>query len=199
MLGRVIGPGQEPRGLLHREAERHRLPLRAQVEEIAGRRRRAEDARHRARMKAAVVERDRIEGIGDAGRHLDAEHDRGEEAPAVAVLPLGHGQAGGHDHRQGVKDRPDVKRLDVAVVGERAVGERRADARGPGALPDQRRLPRAAQLPDESHHDAAGRIPGGGGREHGADRVEEIELGVGDDVGGQVPVAKARDALGERA
>jgi hypothetical protein len=49
-------------------------------------------------MKAAIVERDRIEGIGDAGRHLDAEHDRGEEAPAVALLSLGDGQAGGHDH-----------------------------------------------------------------------------------------------------
>jgi hypothetical protein len=150
-------------------------------------------------MKAAIIERDRVESIGDAGRHLDAEHNRGEEAPAVALLAFGDGQARGHDHRQRVEDRPDVKRLDVAVVSECAIGERGVDTRGPGGLPDQRRLPRTAQLPDESHHDPAGRILGGGSRKHGADRVEEIELGVGDDVGGQVPVAKARDALGKRA
>src|SRR6202795_4513943 len=34
VLGRIIGPGQEPACLLHGEAEGHRLPLRAQPEEI---------------------------------------------------------------------------------------------------------------------------------------------------------------------
>src|SRR5262245_64193759 len=48
MLGGVVGPREEPAGLLHGEAESHRLPLGAQAEQVARGRGSPEGAADRA-------------------------------------------------------------------------------------------------------------------------------------------------------
>src|SRR5262245_37052478 len=55
VLGGVVGPCEEPRGLLHRETEGDGLALWAEPEQVAGGRRRAEGAAYGARVKATVV------------------------------------------------------------------------------------------------------------------------------------------------
>src|SRR6516165_6154722 len=55
VLGRVVGPREEPARLLHGEAEGHRLTLRAQAEKVTGSGRGSEAAADRARVEPAVI------------------------------------------------------------------------------------------------------------------------------------------------
>ena len=112
-------------------------------------------------MEPATIEGDRIEGRGHAAGRLDADDHRAQEPLPVGAHGFAHGQGGGHHDGGRVDDRGRVKRLDVAGVGEGAVGEGRVDAGGPAALADQARLGHPAEPTDEFHDEAPGRAAWG--------------------------------------
>jgi hypothetical protein len=193
VLGRVVGPGEEPARLLQGEPERDRLAARVESEQVAGGRGRAEGPAYRRRVEPAGVQRDRVERVRHPAGDLDAHDHRGQEPAPVGALGLRHRQARRHQDRRRVQDRPIVVGLDVAVVGERSVGEGGVHPRGAPPLADQARLRRAAEAADQLHHETAGRVLGDRGGQHGAHRVEEAEPALGHDLGRDVAQAEGGD------
>ncbi len=79
-----------------------------------------------------------------------AAHPEGKD-PRPGVLMVHHAHGVTADYKiQPVKNGAHMMRLDVAVVAERAIGERGVDARGLPPLPDQARLGHAAETPPSS-------------------------------------------------
>ena len=74
-------------------------------------------------MKAALHDRGVSARLADPEKHLRSECRGGEQAAAVQVLVLGHGQRRGDGDAAGVGEASDVEVIDLEPVPERGVDE----------------------------------------------------------------------------
>jgi mono/diheme cytochrome c family protein len=145
------------------------------------RRGRTKDAANRGRMEAAAMEH--CGGChADAGDDLVAGDEREEEIGAGRAHRLGGRDRRGSHHRAHVTHGIAVGVVEVEPVTQHAVGERRVRSRASLGDADHRGIGPASAL---AHRLAPGRgDPECMRREPATERVEEVQLGGGDDFGG---------------
>ena len=194
-LGVVARPGELEQACRARarQPQRRGHRLGAEAEELADRGGRAERTLH-----AGIVEAARgFEADGaavEAARELEAQCQGEQEILAAAMVALA-------DCERRRKDRAGCvragERLAFEGADQRAVGERRTRDVGAPRLIDDRDLGSAAEL---AHHlDDPPRPGQRRAHECGRQRIEQRDLELGDETGGQVLVARLGDETGEYA
>ena len=176
------------------DAQRQRRPLRVQSQEMSGRRRGTETADRGGAVEAAGVVAGCHQGA-DAAERLVAGDESGDHRLAVGALRLAQRQQHRQDRHAGMAAHGHVDVVEVERVRSGAVDQRRQLRRRARAMPDERRLRRAAlfeRLGEEDLRERLARARDGHGEE-----IEDALPRQQADVRGEVVVAQRGDAAGK--
>ena len=133
----------------------------------------------------------------EAGADVVAQHQRAQQARAVAVRQLGRRQRRRNDRAAGMEAAAGVRIVGLVGVRAHAVGERRIDRRGDDPAAHHRGLPAAALRAHIRDRPSPGRQPRA--RHHGGERIQEVALRLLRDLLGQRLRQRRRDVFAELA
>jgi len=133
---------------------------------------------HASSPDASVPASPNAQRVAHPARGLHPDDDRGQDVAPRAVHPFAHREGGRADDRDRVHDRAWMVALDVAVVAERAVDERRGGAVGAEVRPEDLGVGHPAGLQHEPAQDGPDVVAGRRRRQQGAEAVVQDLFGA---------------------